>query len=195
MIIMMKCSQLEGGPWLAIGELVALYTRLTCDPGPWPLIVKCWRRKIHFNSCKPRPVNQGGGYISKEKTETSCRFLEVKVKFKLPVHWIEGLTFPLDFPKIATGVDTFKKFSVQSKVDQIWIQNFRLRGIASTWLILSLWHKLSVSVWPSAWTQSLVTAIMTTSPLDCYYCQLPLLEIRMMMKTLLVRLFYNSKEN
>ena len=61
MIIMMKCSQLEGGPWLAIGELVALYTRLTCDPGPWPLIVKCWRRKIHFNSCKPRPVNQGGG--------------------------------------------------------------------------------------------------------------------------------------
>ena len=34
MIIMMKCSQGEGGPWLAIGELVALYTRPTCDPGP-----------------------------------------------------------------------------------------------------------------------------------------------------------------
>ena len=34
MIIMMKCSQGEGGPWLAIGELVVLYTRPTCDPGP-----------------------------------------------------------------------------------------------------------------------------------------------------------------
>ena len=34
MIIIMKCSQGEGGPWLAIGELVVLYTRPTCDPGP-----------------------------------------------------------------------------------------------------------------------------------------------------------------
>ena len=75
MIIMMKCSQGEGGPWLAIGELVALYTRPTCDPGPWPLLVKCWRRKIQINSCKLRPVNQVGGDIySKRKLRLLAGF-------------------------------------------------------------------------------------------------------------------------
>ena len=75
MIIMMKCSQGEGGPWLAIGELVALYTQPACDPGPWPLLVKCWRRKIQINSCKLRPVNQVGGDIySKRKLRLLAGF-------------------------------------------------------------------------------------------------------------------------
>ena len=75
MIIIMKCSQGEGGPWLAIGELVVLYSRPTCDPGPWPLLVKCWRRKIQINSCNLRPVNQVGGDIySKRKLRLLAGF-------------------------------------------------------------------------------------------------------------------------